>query len=85
MVRFGEFSWSWFEPREGEFQWAAYDRFVDLCQERELRLVLCTMTATLPPWLLKKHPDCRLILIRVQVETNEPAIFRPYAHSGVPA
>lgn len=61
VVRFGEFSWSWFEPREGEFQWAAYDRFVDLCQERELRLVLCTMTATLPPWLLKKHPDCRLM------------------------
>ena len=61
VVRFGEFSWSWFESREGQFQWDEYDRFVELCRERELGLVLCTVTATLPPWLLKKHPDCRLV------------------------
>ncbi len=61
VVRFGEFSWSWLEPSQGKFQRSAYDRYVKLCQQRDIRLILCTPTATLPPWLLKQHPDCRLV------------------------
>jgi beta-galactosidase len=60
-IRFGEFSWSWFEPRPGTFDFKAYDRFVGLAQERNLKLVLCTPTATPPPWMIVRYPDGRLI------------------------
>lgn len=59
-VRFGEFSWSWYEPRPGEFTFDAFDRFVDAVEARELRLCLCTPTATPPPWFDRLFPDGRL-------------------------
>src|SRR5258708_1845388 len=60
-IRFGEFSWSWFEPKPGKFEWGEYDRFADLAEQCGIKLVLCTPTATPPPWFLKKFPDCRLV------------------------
>ena len=60
-IRFGEFSWSWFQPSATRWEWQGYDRFVDLCHKKNLQLILCTPTATLPPWLLHKYPDCRLV------------------------
>jgi beta-galactosidase len=30
VVRFGEFSWSWYEPSCGKFDFRAFDRFVGL-------------------------------------------------------
>jgi beta-galactosidase len=59
-VRFGEFSWSWYEPAPGKFNFAAFDRFVTLAEQRGLRLVLCTPTATPPPWFDRIFPDGRL-------------------------
>ncbi len=61
VVRFGEFSWSWYEPSPGRFDFAAFDRFVDLVEARGLRLCLCTPTATPPPWFDVKYPDGRLL------------------------
>ena len=61
VVRFGEFSWSWYEPRPGQFDFSGFDRFMKLIESRRLKLMLCTPTATLPPWLPKLHPDCRLM------------------------
>ncbi len=60
-VRFGEFSWSWYEPRPGKFDWAPFDRFVDLVEARGLKLCLCTPTATPPPWFDTLFPDGRLL------------------------
>jgi beta-galactosidase len=60
LVRFGEFSWSWYEPQPGCFDFAAMDRFVDLVEARGLRLCLCTPTATPPPWFDRLFPDGRL-------------------------
>ncbi len=60
VVRFGEFSWSWFEPQCGKFDFAAYDRFVNLADKLGLKLVLCTPTATPPPWFDLKFPDGRM-------------------------
>jgi beta-galactosidase len=59
-VRFGEFSWSWFEPEPGQYDFSGYDRFVDLVEERGLELCLCTPTATPPPWMDVLFPDGRL-------------------------
>lgn len=60
-VRFGEFSWSWYEPEPGRFDFAAFDRFVDLVEARGLELCLCTPTATPPPWMDELFPDGRLM------------------------
>lgn len=61
IVRFGEFSWHWIEPREGEFEFAAYDRFMDLALSLDLQVILCTPTAAPPSWLLHRYPQVRLI------------------------
>lgn len=61
IVRFGEFSWHWIEPREGEFEFAAYDRFMDLALSLDLQVILCTPTAAPPSWLLHRYPQARLI------------------------
>jgi beta-galactosidase len=60
-VRFGEFSWSWYEPEPGQFDFGAFDRFVDLVEERALELCLCTPTAAPPPWMDGLFPDGRLL------------------------
>src|SRR5258708_16825783 len=60
-VRFGEFSWSWYEPEPGQFDFGAFDRFVDLVEERALELCLCTPTAAPPPWMDDLFPDRRLL------------------------
>ena len=36
VIRFGEFSWSWYEPAPGRFDFAPFDRFVDLMQSETL-------------------------------------------------
>jgi beta-galactosidase len=61
IIRFGEFSWYWIEPREGEFEFAAYDRFMDLAYALDLSVILCTPTAAPPSWLLHHYPHVRLL------------------------
>lgn len=56
-VRMGEFNWSGFEPREGEFHFEAYHRILDLCGKYGIRVILCTPTSALPPWMMKQYPD----------------------------
>lgn len=56
-LRVFEFAWSSFEPREGEYAWGWADRFVDLCERKGLQLVICTPTATPPPWFTRQYPD----------------------------
>lgn len=60
-VRFGEFSWSWFEPRDGVFDFAAYDRFMDTAHRCGLDVILCTPTCNAPHWLFARYPDARQI------------------------
>lgn len=60
-MRFGEFSWTWYEPEPGKYTFAAIDRFVDLADAAGLRLCLCTPTATPPPWMDELFPDGRLM------------------------
>ncbi len=61
IIRFGEFSWYWYEPEEGIFDFSGYDIFMDLAHKLELKVVLCTPTAAAPEWLLHKYPDVRLV------------------------
>jgi beta-galactosidase len=56
-VRIGEFAWSRYEPRRGEFQWGWLDRAVNTLGQAGLKIVLGTPTATPPKWLVDEFPD----------------------------
>lgn len=57
IVRIGEFAWSWYEPRRGQFQWEGLDHAVAACTEAGLGVVLGTPTATPPVWLVRERPE----------------------------
>ena len=55
-VRFGESSWTRFEPREGEFDWGLLDEVLDCLQKHDLGLILGTPTYAAPAWLKERYP-----------------------------
>ena len=60
-THFAEFAWAQLEPREGEYDFAWLDRAIALSAKYDLKVILCTSTATPPVWLSRKYPE---ILIR---------------------
>ena len=50
-VRVFEFAWSIAEPEEGVFQFEFFDRFLDLCLKKNMKVIFGTPTATPPAWL----------------------------------
>ncbi|MBR5519579.1 MAG: beta-galactosidase, partial [Clostridia bacterium] len=58
-VRMGEFAWSWYEPREGEFNFEPMQRAVEMAAKEGIQTIMCTTTAVCPPWLYKKYPDVK--------------------------
>jgi beta-galactosidase len=57
VVRVGESTWSLFEPREGEFEFAWMDRIIDKFYEAGIKVILGTPTYSIPAWLWYKHPE----------------------------
>lgn len=57
VVRVAEFAWSLTEPEEGRFTFCFFDRFLDLCQEKGMKVIFGTPTAAPPAWLTKKYPE----------------------------
>ncbi|RPH60382.1 MAG: beta-galactosidase, partial [Chloroflexi bacterium] len=56
VVRMGEFAWSTFEPREGEFHFDWLERAIDLLAANGIVTVLGTPTAAPPAWLTQAYP-----------------------------
>lgn len=56
-VRVAEFAWSIFEPRDGEFSFDLFDRFLALAHEKGIGVIFGTPTATPPAWLTEEHPE----------------------------
>lgn len=56
-VRIGEFAWSRYEPRRGQFDWGWLDRAMDVLGAAGLKIVLGTPTCTPPKWLVDAHPE----------------------------
>ena len=57
VVRVGESTWSLFEPREGEFEFAWMDRIIDGLHANGIKVILGTPTYSMPAWLWHKHPE----------------------------
>ncbi|MEZ5102950.1 MAG: beta-galactosidase [Draconibacterium sp.] len=56
-THFAEFAWAQLEPEEGVYDFSWLDKAVELAAKYNLKVVMCTSTATPPVWLVRKHPD----------------------------
>ena len=56
-VRIGEFAWSRLEPQRNQFEFDWLDRAIATLAAENLKVVLCTPTATPPKWLIDEHPE----------------------------
>lgn len=59
-THFAEFAWAQLEPEEGRFDFAWLDKAIGLAAKYDLKVVLCTSTATPPVWLSRKYPEIML-------------------------
>jgi len=57
VVRMAEFAWGVMEPEEGKFEFAWLDRILDLLNKQGIKAVLCTPTASMPPWVAHNYPE----------------------------
>ncbi|MCV9387346.1 beta-galactosidase [Reichenbachiella ulvae] len=56
-THFAEFAWAQLEPQEGVYDFEWLDKAVALAAKHDLKVIMCTSTATPPVWLVRKHPD----------------------------
>src|SRR5919204_1759031 len=57
VVRVGESTWSSWEPRDGEFQFAWMERVLDRLHHAGIGVILGTPTYSIPTWLYRQHPE----------------------------
>jgi beta-galactosidase len=57
VVRMGEGAWSIWEPEEGRYDFALFDRALELCQAHGLKAIMGTPTYTPPAWLTERYPE----------------------------
>ena len=80
VVRVGESTWSTWEPRDGDFQFAWMERVLDRMQQAGIKVILGTPTYTIPTWLYKAHPD-----ILVTHNGTAPPLRSPYEPTYPPS
>src|SRR6266566_1541402 len=73
VVRVGESTWSSWEPRDGEFQFAWMERALDRLHQAGIKVILGTPTYSIPTWLYKEHPE-----IVVTHQGTIPQLADPY-------
>jgi len=56
-THYAEFAWAQLEPEEGKYDFSWLDRAMDLAARYNLKVIMCTSTATPPAWLERKHPE----------------------------
>jgi len=61
VVRLAEFAWSLMEPEDSMFDFAWLDRAIDLLTQHDIKVVLGTPSAAVPPWIWQKIPDLALV------------------------
>ena len=69
------FSWSSLEPEEGVYTFEWLDEVMDSMYKNGIYVILATPSAGKPPWLIKKYPDIKLIVIdtlqKVRKQNND--------------
>ncbi len=76
VVRVGESTWSSWEPRDGDFQFAWMQRVLDRLHQAGIKVILGTPTYSIPTWLYQEHPD-----IVVGHAGTAPSLSDPYSPS----
>ncbi len=69
VLRILDFGWSAIEPREGDYRWDWLDHFLELVADRDMQVVMCTPTATPPPWLAQQYPQ---VMIELRTGQRRP-------------
>lgn len=59
-THFAEFAWAQLEPEEGHYDFAWLDRAVALAAKYNLKVIMCTSTATPPVWVSRNYPEVLL-------------------------
>jgi beta-galactosidase len=80
VVRVGESTWTTWEPRDGDFQFAWMQRILDRLHAAGIKAVLGTPTYSIPTWLYKEHPE-----IVVTHDGTAPPLSDPYAPTYPPS
>src|SRR5207245_3189623 len=80
VVRVGESTWSSWEPRDGEFQFAWMEHALDRLHQAGIKVILGTPTYSIPTWLYKEHPE-----IVVTHQGTAPPLTDPYPPTYQPA
>lgn len=80
VVRVGESTWSSWEPRHGDFQFAWMQRVLDRLHQAGIKVILGTPTYSIPTWLYKEHPD-----ILVTHNGTAPPLYDPYSPTYPPS
>lgn len=56
-VHLAEFAWYKMEPEEGKYDFEWLDKVVNLCVQNNLKVLMCTPSATTPTWMRLKYPE----------------------------
>lgn len=80
-THFAEFAWAQLEPQEGVYNFSWLDRAVALAAKYDLKVVMCTSTATPPVWLSRKYPE---ILLKSEDGTVQDHGARQHASFASP-
>ncbi len=57
LIRIGDFAWDRFEPVESEYDFSFFDEVIEKAAKKNLNVLMCVPTATMPAWLYEKYPD----------------------------
>ena len=84
VVRVGESTWSSWEPRDGDFQFAWMQRVLDRLNQAGIKAILGTPTYSIPTWLYKEHPEIAVTHESGSAPPLRDPYYPTYPPSGPP-
>lgn len=84
VVRVGESTWSTWEPRDGDFQFAWMQRVLDRLHQAGIKAILGTPTYSIPTWLYKEHPEIAVTHETAPAPPLRDPYYPTYPPSGPP-
>lgn len=61
LVRMGDLSWDAFEPSEGQFQFAWFDRILEQMHQAGIKVILDIGGSPAPVWLHRRYPSVNIV------------------------